>query len=310
LTKRRNHTVELANYTQQISTCDLAQRSFEMSYCQWHVSTTNSLTTYNACWRNMHLAFVGVNDTATDSTLQRSTQFVATKKIECYLKVLQEKDRAQAQQALQPCQDLKPDLSQFILMNRTAPDEKTTANLGNLTLKPGDEEWTVNYYGGLEATLSVTACSVPGTPIAAPTGGSSTGWRLSATATIARNWDVRDLQFWGRKSGQTEDVKLLPSDGCDIEESGHVSWKYAPINAFDGGNGLWAGTKQNGLFFIGLKCVDVWTLSKVMLQQRRARGASHISIEFENEDRSDWNSEAEVTVVPRDNLVELWHKKQ
>jgi len=159
LTKRRNHTVESANYTQQISTCDLAQRSLEVGYCEWHLSTTNALNAYNTCWINMHLAFVGINDTATDSTLQRSTQFVATKKIECYLKVLQEKDRAQAKQALQPCQDLNPDMSQFILMNRTAPDEKTRANLGNLTLKPGDEEWTQNHYGGLDATLTVTACA-------------------------------------------------------------------------------------------------------------------------------------------------------
>jgi len=158
LTKRRNHTVESANYTQQISTCDLAQRSFEQGYCAWHLSTTNDLNAYNTCWRDMHLAFVGIKNTANDSSLQRSTQFVATKKIECYLKVLQEKDRAKAQQALKPCQDLTPDISQFILMNRTAPDEKTTANLGNLTLKPGDEEWRVDNYGGLEATLSVTPC--------------------------------------------------------------------------------------------------------------------------------------------------------
>jgi len=159
LTFRKNHTVESANYTQQISTCNLAQSSLESSYCVWHLNAGNAISTYNTCWTNMHLAFVGINDTATDSSLQRSTQFVATKKIQCYLKVLQETDHSKAQQEMQSCQDLSPDLGQFILMNRSAPDKMITSNLGNLTLKPGDAEWAQNYYSGLEATVSVTACS-------------------------------------------------------------------------------------------------------------------------------------------------------
>jgi len=159
---RSNHTEASRVWKAKETLCNSIQSSLEVGFCQWLGRGSAAKKSYNRCWTTMDASFTETKRLAMDSKMQRSTQYTATKKIQCYLKVLVIEDRTQAQVALGECQDLSPDVSIFDLVNKTVPVGKDVTTLGDLDLKPGDAEWENTNYENLKSTQRVTPCNGAG----------------------------------------------------------------------------------------------------------------------------------------------------
>eukprot|EP00930_Biecheleria_cincta_P033369 TRINITY_DN23116_c0_g1_i1.p1 TRINITY_DN23116_c0_g1~~TRINITY_DN23116_c0_g1_i1.p1 ORF type:complete len:724 (+),score=117.26 TRINITY_DN23116_c0_g1_i1:413-2584(+) len=161
--KKSAYSTAKAEHDRKTETCNAAQTSYETGYCQWIGQGTAASKSYTRCWTqgggddwNQTRAMV------LDSSGQRKLEYVAVKKIQCFLSSLLvrfKKVGKVVQKNIDACKALMPDTSIFDLVNTDAPPKQTLSSLGNLTSMPGDDTWQKSEYAQLSDVKNVTPCA-------------------------------------------------------------------------------------------------------------------------------------------------------
>eukprot|EP00930_Biecheleria_cincta_P087151 TRINITY_DN763_c1_g1_i2.p1 TRINITY_DN763_c1_g1~~TRINITY_DN763_c1_g1_i2.p1 ORF type:complete len:431 (+),score=71.98 TRINITY_DN763_c1_g1_i2:624-1916(+) len=161
--KKSAYTTAKEEHDNKTDTCNAAQTSYESDYCQWVGQGTAATKSYTRCWKQG-----GGDDwehtraAVLDSAEQRKHEYVAVKKIHCFLSsilVRFSKAGKVTKQNISACKALAPDTSIFDLVNTNAPPKKSLASLGNLTSMPGNGVWQKSEYASLSDVKAVTPCA-------------------------------------------------------------------------------------------------------------------------------------------------------
>ena len=147
-------------YENKTAECNTAQQQFESNWCQWIGQAAAASKSYNRCWGQAG----GISWNATKAAVmvsanQRKIEYVAVKKIQCFLAALFLKEAAKAKQHLAACQVLAPDTTMFDLVNTDEPNRSSLAGLGDLQTMPGTSGWETSVYAGLEGVQKVLPCA-------------------------------------------------------------------------------------------------------------------------------------------------------
>lgn len=161
--KNSAHTTAKREHVRKTEICNEAQASYETGYCQWIGQGTAASKSYTRCWTQG-----GGDDwnrtraAVLDSSKQRKLEYVAVKKIQCYLGslvALFKKTGKATKKSIDACKALAPDTSILDLNNTDAPPKQSLSALGNLTFMPGHATWQKSEYAQLSDVKNATPCA-------------------------------------------------------------------------------------------------------------------------------------------------------
>lgn len=142
--------------------CEEKQAKYEGDFCELYTVVNVSIASYEAC-RTVELQELEVLEVRNETNEVNRNEYIALKKIECYLDVLLNYDGDEQLQAqrekLEYCNTFVVDTSMFDL---TWPEEAAPLNFTSVTEsvtpKPGDEEWVPLYDEAWGITEAVAPC--------------------------------------------------------------------------------------------------------------------------------------------------------
>lgn len=152
----------LADDVISVTLCDEKQARYEGDFCELYTVVNVSIESYEDC-RTVELDELQVLEIRNETNEVNRNEYVALKKIECYLDVLLHydgDDQLNAQEAkLEYCNTFVVDTSMFDL---TWPDEAAPLNFTSATEavspKPGDVAWVPLYDPAWGITEAVAPC--------------------------------------------------------------------------------------------------------------------------------------------------------
>jgi len=161
--KKVAYTAAKEEHDNKTDICNAAQTRYESGYCQWVGQGSAASKSYTRCWQQgSGNDWKQIRATVLDSAEQRKHEYVAAKKIQCFLSsllILFSKAGAVTKQNISACKVLMPDTSIFDLVNTDAPPKKSVASLGNLTSMPGDGVWQHSEYAAISGVKNITPCA-------------------------------------------------------------------------------------------------------------------------------------------------------
>jgi len=153
---RDNCNTSTANHDSKKKTCDANQGSFESAFCSYGLLLTTTCQEYDTCHAN---ALAKYNETKTNVKVaenSRKQEFVAAKKVICYVGVVRAKD-ADKTKLLEKCKAENYDTTQLDIVYPAVPD-RATCDTSPVDAKPCDDTFISKYYSNFDPLAPPEAC--------------------------------------------------------------------------------------------------------------------------------------------------------
>jgi len=115
--------------------CDEEEKSFEDAFCTWERNASKAVSDYDECFDENSKTFETIKKAVLDSAERRKAEYVASKKILCFIDVLIEKigkDSDELTAAVNHCTNLQVDTSKYEVKNTEMPTRSTPDLVGSL----------------------------------------------------------------------------------------------------------------------------------------------------------------------------------
>eukprot|EP00931_Biecheleriopsis_adriatica_P115502 TRINITY_DN91290_c0_g1_i1.p1 TRINITY_DN91290_c0_g1~~TRINITY_DN91290_c0_g1_i1.p1 ORF type:complete len:474 (+),score=90.00 TRINITY_DN91290_c0_g1_i1:101-1522(+) len=128
-----------ADLTQKLADCQSAQAAYEESYCLWHQAESSAVSNYESCYANHSEAFKSMRSAVMDDVDTMKKEFVAAKRVQCYISVLLVETDQKAKALFEKCQHEDYDTSEFNVTGLDSLPDKidTSEHEANLATKTG-----------------------------------------------------------------------------------------------------------------------------------------------------------------------------
>jgi hypothetical protein len=127
--------------------CDPLQSQFELGFCTWRVELIDACGAHTTCYDAALKTYKDHKVTTQQLIVQWKTEYVALKKISCYVNVWLSDDDATTVDAdqLTECQDLQPDKSKMNI-DFKSPADKAECSLAEVAKYPGTDSFKQTEY--------------------------------------------------------------------------------------------------------------------------------------------------------------------
>eukprot|EP00931_Biecheleriopsis_adriatica_P084461 TRINITY_DN582_c0_g1_i6.p1 TRINITY_DN582_c0_g1~~TRINITY_DN582_c0_g1_i6.p1 ORF type:complete len:336 (+),score=95.91 TRINITY_DN582_c0_g1_i6:97-1104(+) len=115
--------------------CDDEEKTFEDAYCTWEQNASKAVSDYEECFEEKSKTFESTRKAVLDSAEGRKAEYVASKKILCFIDVLIEKigkDSDDLTAAVNHCVNLQVDTSKYELKNTGMPARSSPDLVGSV----------------------------------------------------------------------------------------------------------------------------------------------------------------------------------
>jgi len=115
--------------------CDKEDADYETSFCAWEQNASKAVSDYNECFDEKSQAFATTRKLVLDSADKRKAEYVASKKILCFIDVLIEMIRKSSDEltaAVEHCVNLQVDTSKLELEDTEMPARSSPDLVGQL----------------------------------------------------------------------------------------------------------------------------------------------------------------------------------
>jgi len=145
-----------ANLGRQKKQCDTDQGNFETAYCSYGLMLTTTCQDYDTCHADKVATYNGTTTNVKVAEKSRKAEFVAAKKVICYVGVVRAKD-ADKTKLLDKCKAEKYDTTQLDISYPATPD-RAPCDTSPVDVKPCDSTFISTHYSSFEPLAPATAC--------------------------------------------------------------------------------------------------------------------------------------------------------
>jgi hypothetical protein len=135
------------SYKDHKAECDPLQSQFELGFCTWRVELMDTCKAQKTCYDDALKAYEDHKTETEQLIIQWKTEYVALKKISCYVNVWLKDSNANTvdDDQLTVCQDLQPDKTKMDI-DFKKPADKTECSLEEVAKYPGTDEFKETEY--------------------------------------------------------------------------------------------------------------------------------------------------------------------
>lgn len=153
---RDNCDTSTTNLDRQKNTCDTNQGSFETAFCAYGLMLTTTCQDYGTCYPSAVATYNETTKNVKVAEESRKAEFVAAKKVICYVGVLRAKD-ADKTKLLDKCNAENYDTTHLYISYPAVPD-RATCDTSPVDVKPCDSTFISTHYSSFEPLAPAKAC--------------------------------------------------------------------------------------------------------------------------------------------------------